>query len=80
MESIYGDKINASLLDTDFYTFTMMQAVLHQHPDAEVEYEFIERNGEDLVPFISEIRKGIEDLAGMQMTDDQLRYLSRKAT
>ncbi|MBI6727070.1 nicotinate phosphoribosyltransferase [Pseudomonas syringae pv. actinidiae] len=79
MESIYGDRINASLLDTDFYTFTMMQAVLHQHPDAEVEYEFIERNGEDLVPFISEIRKGIEDLADMQMTDDQLRYLEQKS-
>ncbi len=29
-----------SLLDTDFYKFTMMQAVLHQYPDAWVKYNF----------------------------------------
>jgi nicotinate phosphoribosyltransferase len=29
-----------SLLDNDFYKFTMGQAVLHQFPGAEVEYEF----------------------------------------
>jgi hypothetical protein len=29
-----------SLLDTDLYKFTMMQAVLHQHPGAQVQYRF----------------------------------------
>jgi nicotinate phosphoribosyltransferase len=29
-----------SLLDTDLYKFTMMQAVLHQFPGAQVEYKF----------------------------------------
>ena len=29
-----------SLLDTDLYKFTMMQAVLHNYPNAEVEWEF----------------------------------------
>ena len=29
-----------SLLDTDLYKFTMMQAVLHQFPAAQVEYKF----------------------------------------
>ena len=29
-----------SLLDTDLYKFTMMQAVLHQHPGAIVQYRF----------------------------------------
>ena len=29
-----------SLLDTDLYKFTMMQAVLHQFPGAQVEYRF----------------------------------------
>ena len=28
-----------SLLDTDLYKFTMMQAVLHQFPGAQVEYK-----------------------------------------
>jgi len=29
-----------SLLDTDLYKFTMMQAVLHQYPAAQVQYRF----------------------------------------
>lgn len=29
-----------SLLDTDLYKFSMMQAVLHQHPAAQVQYRF----------------------------------------
>ena len=29
-----------SLLDTDLYKLTMMQAVLHQHPAAQVKYRF----------------------------------------
>jgi hypothetical protein len=32
--------IITSLLDTDLYKFTMMQAVLHQFPGAQVEYRF----------------------------------------
>ncbi len=36
--------IITSLLDTDLYKFTMMQAVLHQFPGAQVEYRFKCRN------------------------------------
>ncbi|WP_310609489.1 hypothetical protein, partial [Limnohabitans sp.] len=32
--------IITSLLDTDLYKFTMMQAVLHQFPSAQVSYKF----------------------------------------
>ena len=40
-----------SLLDTDLYKFTMMQAVLHQFPAAQVEYRFQCRSkGADLRP------------------------------
>lgn len=59
MESAF-DRDNGviqSLLDTDYYTFTMMQAVLHQHPNVEVEYQFIVRSKESLVHLIPEIRQ-----------------------
>ena len=36
--------IITSLLDTDLYKFTMMQAVLHQFPSAQVSYKFKCRN------------------------------------
>ncbi|PTQ70452.1 nicotinate phosphoribosyltransferase [Pseudomonas sp. GV071] len=77
MESAY-DRSNGviqSLLDTDYYTFTMMQAVLHQHPNVDVEYQFIVRSKENLGHLIPEIRDELEKLAGMRMRDDELRFL-----
>ena len=47
------DPIVRSLLDTDFYKLTMMQAVLHNYPNAEVEWEFRCRNSEDLTPYLA---------------------------
>jgi nicotinate phosphoribosyltransferase len=49
-----------NLLDTDFYKLTMMQAVLHNYPNVEVEWEFRCRNSEDLRPYLAEIRYQIE--------------------
>ena len=48
-----------SLLDTDLYKFTMMQAVLHQHPNVDVEYNFIVRSKEKLGHLIPELRAEI---------------------
>lgn len=78
MESAFGSKIIQSMLDTDYYTFTMMQAVLHQNPDVDVEYDFIVRSDENLVQYIPEVRRQLELLAEMQMTEDQLRFLFDK--
>lgn len=47
-DSVFGPHIIQNLLDTDFYKITMMQAVLHNYPNAEVEWEFRCRNGENL--------------------------------
>ena len=54
MESAFdrNNGVIQSLLDTDYYTFTMMQAVLHQHPNVDVEYQFIVRSKESLVHLI----------------------------
>lgn len=76
MESAYGNNIIESVLDTDYYTFTMMQGVLHQHPDADVEYDFIVRSKESLVPYIKEIRDEVERLCDMSLREDELRFLA----
>jgi nicotinate phosphoribosyltransferase len=77
--------IITSLLDTDLYKFTMMQAVLHQVPGAQVEYRFKCRNahatpaqggpGFDLAPFADEIREEIRLLCTLQFRDSELAYL-----
>ena len=76
-ESAFGEQIVQNLLDTDFYKLTMMQAVLHNYPNAEVEWEFRCRNKEDLTPYLAEIRYQIERLAEISITPDQLGFLER---
>ena len=77
MSSAFSDRIIQSLLDTDFYKLTMMQAVLHHYPNAEVEWAFRSRCGEDLSPYLSEIRHQIEALAELQMSAEELAFLER---
>lgn len=68
--------IITSLLDTDLYKFTMMQAVLHQFPGAQVEYKFKCRNkGVPLAPFADEIRSEVRSLCSLQFQDAELNYL-----
>ncbi len=68
--------IITSLLDTDLYKFTMMQAVLHQFPGAQVEYRFKCRNpGVDLAAHASDIREEIASLCSLHFQDSELAYL-----
>ena len=77
--------IITSLLDTDLYKFTMMQAVLHQFPGAQVEYRFKCRNAQsqpaagapsfDLAPFADEIREEIRLLCTLHFREPELAYL-----
>lgn len=76
-ESAFAERIVHNLLDTDFYKLTMMQAVLHNYPDADVEWEFRCRNGEDLRPYLDEIRNQIELLSEMTLDDGQAEFLER---
>ncbi|NJC48951.1 UNVERIFIED_ORG: nicotinate phosphoribosyltransferase [Xanthomonas campestris] len=65
-----------SLLDTDLYKFTMMQAVLHQHPAAQVDYRFKCRTpGVDLARFIDEISREIDALCRLRLREDEVAYL-----
>jgi nicotinate phosphoribosyltransferase len=68
--------IITSLLDTDLYKFTMMQAVLHQFPGAQVEYKFKCRQpGVQLAPFVDEIRAEIRSLCSLSFQESELNWL-----
>jgi nicotinate phosphoribosyltransferase len=65
-----------SLLDTDLYKFTMMQAVLHHFPSAQVEYQFKNRSkGVDLRPYAAEITEEIRGLCELTLDRRELDYL-----
>lgn len=76
-EGVFADRIVQNLLDTDLYKLTMMQAVLHNYPNVEVEWEFRCRNGEDLRPYLPELRTQIERLSELSLSPDQLDFLER---
>jgi nicotinate phosphoribosyltransferase len=66
-----------SLLDTDLYKYTMMQAVLHQHPAAPVEYRFRCRTpGIDFSGCLDEIEAEIDHLCRLRLDEDELDYLA----
>lgn len=66
-----------SLLDTDIYKYSMMQAVLHQFPSAEVEYRFKCRNeGIDLRSIRDDLQRELEHLCSLMLSHDELEYLS----
>lgn len=71
-----------SMLDTDFYKFTMMQAVLHQYPGAWVRYAFKWRNWSQMqlrIPledFIGRLKKELDHLCTLRFEKDELKYLS----
>lgn len=65
-----------SLLDTDFYKFTMMQLILHHYPTATAEYQFVLRSkDEDLLPYADEIETAIQTLAQVKPTIEDIHFL-----
>ena len=65
-----------SLLDTDLYKFTMMQAVMHRFPSAEVEYRFhCRKQAQGLVGLAERIRAEITTLCQLRLRPRELKYL-----
>ncbi len=66
-----------SLLETDLYKFTMWQALLHSHPSAHAEYEFVCRNQTvfPLSELKDEVEAQLDHLSSMSFTEDELNYL-----
>ena len=75
--SAFSERIIQSLLDTDYYKLTMMQAVLHHYPNAEVEWAFRSRSEEDLTPYLGAIREQLEALAELRFEPQELLFLER---
>ncbi|MFN3792831.1 nicotinate phosphoribosyltransferase [Massilia sp.] len=66
-----------SLLETDLYKFTMWQALLHSHPDAIGEYEFLCRNqpAYPLAELKTEVERELDHLCSMMFLDHEVAYL-----
>ena len=70
-----------SLLDTDLYKITMLQAFFHapEFRTVHVEWKFACRNlnGLDLAALIPEIRRQLNHVCSLAFSDDELQYLAK---
>lgn len=68
--------IISSLLDNDYYKFTMHQAMFHNYADATAKYRFICRNkGINLAQYIEEITLELNHLCNLKFTSEEIDYL-----
>ncbi len=66
-----------SILDNDFYKFTMQHAVVKQFPQSKARYQFINRGKHKFPPgFADELRKAIAELATLQLTQREKAYFA----
>jgi nicotinate phosphoribosyltransferase len=66
----------SSILDNDFYKFTMQQGVIRLFPDAKAKYKFINR-GNHVFPegFSAALREAIDQMASLKLTKEEKRFL-----
>lgn len=66
-----------SLLDNDFYKFTMQYGVIKLFPRAKARYQFINR-GKHIFPegFDKILRKAVDALASLRLTSEEKRFLT----
>ncbi|MBP1224971.1 nicotinate phosphoribosyltransferase [Flavobacterium sp. 1355] len=66
-----------SILDNDFYKFTMQHAVIKLFPKAKVRYGFINRGKHVFPPgFADLLRKSVNAMADLRLTKEEKRYLA----
>ena len=65
-----------SILDNDFYKFTMQHAVIKLFPYAKAKYQFINR-GKHQFPegFATHLRKAIDAMAKLKLTHSEKEFL-----
>jgi nicotinate phosphoribosyltransferase len=73
----HNGPIVSSLLDTDFYKFTMGQLVFRSYPNVEVEFGLINRSGAPLAKFIreKELRDELDQVRHLRFNNSELHYL-----
>jgi nicotinate phosphoribosyltransferase len=69
-----------SLLDTDLYKYTMLQAFLHGFPQNQAVYEFVCRNPPEypLAELAPEVEAQIEHLCSLSFSEGDLAFLGTK--
>lgn len=68
-----------SILDTDFYKFTMQQIVFHRFNEVNVEYHFKCRTaGADLAALIPQIKTEIAKLSQISAQPDEIEFLKQQ--
>lgn len=74
-----NDRIITSLLDTDLYKLTMMQAIKNKNSSAIAEHKFVCRNPNiNLSVLLPQIREQIDYLCELRFKEDELRYLRHR--
>lgn len=65
--------------DNDLYTFTVMNYVLHQYPNAEVKYKFFDRNQHKYPKGFAELlQEQVNGMANVVITDEEIDFMKRK--
>lgn len=66
----------SSLLDNDFYKFTMQHAVIKLFPKAKARYQFINRGKPSFPPgFAEALRRSVQAMPGLKLTLAEKEYL-----
>ncbi len=66
----------SSLLDNDFYKFTMQHAVINLFPKAKARYQFINRGKHPFPPgFAEALTQSAQSMAQLKLTSDEKKYL-----
>lgn len=73
-----SDRIIHSILDNDFYKFTMQHAVIKKFPYAQASYIFINRGQHKFPPgFAERLKKAVDEMAGLKLTLAEKQYLRK---
>ncbi|TWF42598.1 nicotinate phosphoribosyltransferase [Chitinophaga polysaccharea] len=68
--------ILTSILDNDFYKFTMQHGVVKLFPKARARYTFINRGKHSFPPgFAEALRTAVNDMARLQLTEEEKEFL-----
>jgi nicotinate phosphoribosyltransferase len=66
-----------SILDNDFYKFTMQHAVMNLFPKAKAKYHFINRGNHRFPPgFAEALRASVEAMEELQLTKQEKKFLT----
>jgi nicotinate phosphoribosyltransferase len=66
----------SSILDNDFYKFTMQHAVVKLFPKAKARYEFINRGKHEFPEgFAEALRQAVDAMSGLKLSTEEKRFL-----